>query len=141
MRIKLVREGAITPTYATEGSAGADIYSCIDAKIEPNETVMIPTGLAIELPRGLVGLLYPRSGISTKRGLSLINSVGVVDEDYRGEIMVALHNYSTTTQYVNKGERIAQLVIAPYVQERFYVETVLSATERGNGGFGSTGTR
>ena len=121
---------------------GADLYACMDAAvtIAPGETKLIHTGIAMEIPVGFAGLIYARSGLATKRGLAPANKVGVVDSDYRGEIMVALHNHSTTEQSVAPGERIAQMVIAPFLTAEFEEKQELSDTVRGEGGFGSTGT-
>ena len=141
VKIKKISELAKMPTYGTEFSAGADIYALLEETITiaPNETVMIKTGLQMEIPQNYVGLIYPRSGISVKRGLAPANKVGVIDSDYRGEVMVALYNHSTIPQSVEPFERIAQLVIAPYIQATFEETCSLEDTERGIGGFGSTG--
>lgn len=134
---------AVAPTYGTPFAAGADLRAiCDDAvTINPHETVLIHTGIATEIPDGLVGLVYARSGLASKRGLAPANCVGVVDSDYRGEIMVALHNYSNVSQKIENGERIAQLVIAPYIPAEFIETESLTDTNRGAGGFGSTGTK
>lgn len=139
--IRLLREGAQMPTYGSAEAAGADLYACLEQEvtIAPGETVMIPTGVAMELPTGLVGLVYARSGLATKRGLAPANKVGVIDSDYRGELLVSLHNHGAVAQTVAPGERLAQLVIAPYVTAQFEVTDTLSDTARGAGGFGSTG--
>ncbi len=141
VKIKKISQSAKIPTYGTEFSAGADIYALLenDIEIKPNETVMIKTGLQMEIPEGYAGFIYPRSGISVKRGLAPANKVGVIDSDYRGEIMVALHNHSDVIQKVEKGERIAQLIIAPYIHVSFEEAETLDDTVRGDGGFGSTG--
>lgn len=141
VKIKKLNAEAIIPTYGSPYSAGADLYACIenDITIEPNKTVLIKTGLAMELSQCYVALIYARSGLATKRGLAPANKVGVVDSDYRGEIMVALHNHSTEPQVVAKGERIAQMVITPYITAQFEEAEELSSTVRGEGGFGSTG--
>ena len=143
VKIKKISELAKIPTYGTEFSAGADIYALLDeaVTIAPNETVMIKTGLQMEIPENYVGLIYPRSGISVKRGLAPANKVGVIDSDYRGEVMVALHNHSTENQTVEPFERIAQLVIAPYIQASFEEADCLEESTRGEGGFGSTGKK
>ncbi len=143
INIKKLNENAIIPTYGSEYAAGADLYACIDddLTISPSETKLIKTGLAIELPIGYAAFIYARSGLASKRGLAPANKVGVVDCDYRGEIMVALHNHSAIEQTVSKGERIAQMVIAPYITAEFDVVDELSDTARGEGGFGSTGTK
>ena len=139
--VKKLKENATMPTYGSEYAAGADLYACIDEAviINPGETHMIPTGLAMELPMGYAGLIYPRSGMASKRGLAPANKVGVVDPDYRGEFMVALHNHSLTSQTVEPNERIAQLVITPFITANFEETEELSDTVRGAGGFGSTG--
>lgn len=141
--VKKLNKNAVVPTYGSEYSAGADLYACIDKDIEikPDETAFIPTGLAFEIPVGLVGLVYARSGLACKRGLAPANKVGVIDSDYRGEVMVALHNHSDKPQTVAVGERVAQLVLAPYVPAEFVECEELSGTARGEGGFGSTGRK
>ena len=143
VKIKKLNENAKMPTYGSPYSAGADLYACIesDITIEPNQTVLVKTGLAMELDCGYVALIYARSGLATKRGLAPANKVGVVDCDYRGEIMVALHNHSTELQTVSKDERIAQMVITPYITAEFEEADTLSDTVRGDGGFGSTGVK
>ena len=141
MNIKKLNEKAIIPTYGTEFSAGADLYACIEEEItiNPGETKLIPTGLAMEIPVGYGGFIYARSGLATKKGLAPANKVGVVDADYRGEVMVALYNQSSTEQTVAPQERIAQLVIAPFLKVEFNEVDELNETVRGDGGFGSTG--
>lgn len=141
INIKKLNENATIPTYGSEFSAGCDLYACLESDliIKPNETILIKTGLAIELPVGYGAFIYARSGLASKRGLAPANKVGVVDCDYRGEIMVALHNHSSIEQAILKNERIAQMVIAPYIQAEFDIVDELSSTERGQGGFGSTG--
>ena len=142
VKIKKLNEDAIIPTYGSPYSAGADLYSAMDdVTIAPHTTTLIKTGLALELPIGFAGLIYARSGLASKRGLAPANKVGVIDCDYRGEVMVALHNHSEAAQTVAKGERIAQLVITPYVVADFEEADELSETVRGEGGFGSTGTK
>ena len=143
VRIKKLRENAVVPTYGSEFAAGADLYAAIEeaVTIEPNETKLIPTGLAMEIPTGYAGLVYARSGLASKRGLAPANKVGVIDSDYRGEVMVALHNHGTQAQTIEMGERIAQMVIAPYVTANFILSDSLDDTVRGEGGFGSTGTK
>ena len=141
VKIKKLNENAIIPTYGSPYAAGADLYSAMDdITIAPHSTTLIKTGLSIELPIGFAGLIYARSGLASKRGLAPANKVGVIDCDYRGEIMVALHNHTNEPQTVAKGERIAQLVITPYVTAQFEETDELSETVRGEGGFGSTGT-
>ena len=141
MNIKKLNENARIPTYGSEFAAGADLYACIenDITIEPAQTVLIHTGLAMQIPEGLVGLIYARSGLASKKGLAPANKVGVIDSDYRGEIMVALHNHGTIPQTISDGERIAQIVFAPYYAAEFSVVDELDNTTRGAGGFGSTG--
>ena len=141
IQVKKLRPTAILPTYGSEKAAGADLYACLDetVEIQPGKTVFIPTGLAMQIPDGYAGLIYARSGLASKAGLAPANKVGVVDADYRGEVMVALHNHSTEVRYVECGDRIAQLVIAPVYQADFCEVDELSETARGDGGFGSTG--
>lgn len=143
VNIKKLNENAKIPTYGSECAAGADLYACTDGDtvILPGETKLIGTGLAIEVPLGYGAFIYARSGLASKRGLAPANKVGVVDADYRGEIMVALHNHSSEAQTVLCGERIAQMVIAPFLTAEFCEVESLSDTQRGSGGFGSTGTK
>ena len=143
VNIKKLDKRATVPSYGSEYAAGADLYACIDGEIaiKPHTTVVIPTGIAIELPEGYAGLIYARSGLATKKGLAPANKVGVVDCDYRGEVKVALHNHSEEEQTVAVGERIAQLVITPYLTAHFVECETLSETVRGAGGFGSTGRK
>lgn len=141
VNIKKLCEKAIIPTYGSDFSAGADLYACLEKEliIASGETVFVHTGVAIEIPVGYAGLIYARSGLASKRGLAPANKVGVIDSDYRGEVMVALHNHSSSEQVVAPGERIAQLVITPYLKAVFCECDELSETVRGEGGFGSTG--
>lgn len=144
VRIKKLHEKAVLPTYGTEAAAGADLYALLAAPeetIAPGETKLIHTGIAIELPTGLAGFVYARSGLSTKRGLAPANKVGVIDPDYRGEVLVALHNHGKVPQSISNGERVAQLLIAPYVTACFEEADSLSDTVRGEGGYGSTGRK
>ncbi len=143
VRVKKLRENAILPTYGSAFAAGADLYAAIDAPMEiaPGETKLIPTGLAFEIPEGFAGFVYARSGLATKRGLAPANKVGVIDSDYRGEVMTALHNHGKEAQTVEPGERIAQMVIAPYITAKFILSDELDDTARGEGGFGSTGRK
>lgn len=143
VKIKKLSENAIIPTYGSPYAAGADLYACIESALEiaPGETALVKTGLAIELPVGYAAFIYARSGLASKRGLAPANKVGVVDCDYRGEIMVALHNHSGKVQSIEPQERIAQMVIAPYITAEFEETDELSDTVRGQGGFGSTGTK
>jgi len=141
LRVKKLREHAVLPQYGSAYAAGADLSACMDGPVEilPGETKLVPTGLAMEVPEGYAGLIYARSGLASKRGLAPANKVGVIDADYRGEVMVALHNHSTITQKVEPGERVAQLVIAPFLAVQFEEAEALDNTVRGAGGFGSTG--
>jgi dUTP pyrophosphatase len=141
IRVKVLRKGAKLPAYGTAEAAGADLCACIEAPvtITPGETVFIPTGIALEVPRGCAGLIYARSGIACKRGLAPANKVGVVDSDYRGEINVVLYNHGSTSQIVENGDKIAQFVITPVLTPAYEVVSELSDTVRGEGGFGSTG--
>ena len=140
VKIKKLNDNAIIPTYGTEYSAGADLYALIsnDLEIKPQETVIIPTGIAMEIPNGYVGLIYARSSLGTKKGLTPANKVGVIDSDYRGEIKVVLFNQSNKIQTITKNERIAQIIITPYIKVKFQEVDELSNTVRGEGGFGST---
>ena len=139
--VKKLRPNAKLPTYGSEFAAGADLYACLDAPvtIQPHETYLVPTGLSLELPVGWAGMVHARSGMATKRDLAPANKVGVIDCDYRGEVMVSLHNHGSQPQTVEPGERIAQLVIMPYLTAQFFETEELSDTVRGAGGFGSTG--
>ena len=143
VNIKKLNPNATVPTYGSLYSAGADLYACIEENlvIAPHETVLIKTGLSIEIPEGYAGLIYARSGLASKKGLAPANKVGVVDADYRGEVMVALHNHSEKSAEIECGERVAQLVIAPFLKAEFNVVESLSDTVRGDGGFGSTGSK
>ncbi|MBR4852788.1 MAG: dUTP diphosphatase [Clostridia bacterium] len=138
--VKLNSEAKI-PVYSSAAAAGADLCSLPgdDITILPGETVMIHTGLAMEIPEGCAAFIFARSGLASKRGLAPANKVGVVDSDYRGEVMVALHNHSASVQTVAGGERIAQMVIMPFIRGEFAEAESLSQTDRGDGGFGSTG--
>ena len=143
VNIKKINDKAIVPTYGSDYAAGADLYACLDEAVEiaPGDTFLVKTGIAMELPEGYAGLIYARSGLATKKGLAPANKVGVVDSDYRGEVMVSLHNHSKDKQVIEPGERIAQMVITPYIQSLYNVVEELSDTERGAGGFGSTGRK
>lgn len=144
-KIKFIKldKNATVPSYGTSFSAGADLYALSGQEIElkPNETVIVHTGIAMEIPEGYAGFVFARSGIATKRGLAPANKVGVIDSDYRGEIMVALHNHSDRVQKIEDNERVAQLVIMPYLRAEFIEAETLDETERASGGFGSTGTK
>ena len=142
IRIKKLNENATVPTYGTEYSAGADLYNLNEAVTIPaHKTVLIHTGISVEIPEGYAGLIYARSGLASKRGLAPANKVGVIDADYRGEVMVALHNHSDIDATVDAGERVAQLVVTPFLKVEYQLADELSDTVRGAGGFGSTGTR
>ena len=143
VRIKKLNDNAKVPTYGTDFAAGADLYACIDdvTTIKSGETKLIKTGIALEVPVGYAGLIYARSGLASKKGLAPANKVGVVDSDYRGEVMVALHNHSSEDKTIEPNERIAQFVIAPYLKAEFEEVDSLDDTTRGSGGFGSTGTK
>lgn len=139
---KKLDERASSPVYGTDLAAGADLRALLDSpvRIGPGESIMLRTGIAVAIPDGYVGLVYARSGIACKRGLAPSNKVGVIDADYRGEIMVSLHNHSDTEQMVEPNERIAQMVITPFVHCHYEACDDLCETNRGSNGFGSTGT-
>lgn len=141
IRVKKLHENAILPTYGSMEAAGADLYACLDetVTVRPGETVWIPTGLAMEIPKGCAGLVYARSGLACKKGLAPANKVGVIDSDYRGPVTVVLHNHGTDIQTIAHGERIAQMVITPVLTPAYQMTETLSDTDRGQGGFGSTG--
>ena len=141
IKVKRLRPDAALPTYGSAEAAGADLYACLesDIVIEPGMTAFIPTGFAMELPRGCAGLVYARSGLACKRGLAPANKVGVIDSDYRGEVTVALHNHGAAPQIIHPGDRVAQLLITPVLTPGFVEAEELSDTRRGEGGFGSTG--
>ena len=139
--VKKLRENALLPTYGTEYSAGADLYACLESPVQilPGEAYLVPTGIAMEIPTGYAGLIYARSGLAVKQGLAPSNKVGVIDADYRGEILVSLFNQSKESRTVEPGERIAQLVVTPFLSVEWQESQELSETVRGIGGFGSTG--
>lgn len=141
IRVKLLRENAIMPQYGSLEAAGADLYACLEEAvwIQPGETAWIPTGIAMEVPKGCAGLIYARSSMGAKRGLAPANKVGVIDSDYRGEVRVVLLNHGKEPQRIEHGERIAQLLITPVVTPAYQITEELSDTTRGSGGFGSTG--
>jgi dUTP pyrophosphatase len=140
--VKKLSPGAKLPTYGSAEAAGADLYACLEqpVTVAPGETVWIPTGIALEIPKGCAGLVYARSGLSCKRGLAPANKVGVIDSDYRGELVVVLHNHGNSPQRVEHGERIAQMVITPVLTPAYEEVKELSSSDRGTGGFGSTGS-
>lgn len=139
--VKILREGAKLPTYGSCEAAGADLYACLEAEltIQPGQTAFIPTGFAMAVPKGCAGLIYARSGMACKRGLAPANKVGVIDSDYRGEILVALHNHGKEERTISHGERIAQMIITPVLTPAYEWSENLENTDRGTGGFGSTG--
>ncbi len=142
VKIKRLKENAKIPRYGTNCAAGADLYACIeeDMVFGPNETKLVPTGLSFEIPEGYAGLIYARSGLASKRDLAPANKVGVVDSDYRGEVMVALHNHGPIEQKISANERIAQFIITPYLKAQYKeVAELDDDTERKDKGFGSTG--
>lgn len=143
VNIKKLNPNAIIPTRGSAFAAGYDLYACLEdheaIEIDPHSTVKVGTGLSIEPPKGMFGAVFARSGLATKQGLRPANCVGVCDEDYRGEYIVALHNDTDEYRYVHKGDRIAQLIFLPYVDVEFIELSNLSETDRGDGGFGSTG--
>jgi len=143
IKCKRVRSGATLPSRATAESAGFDLSACLEEPvvIPAGETKMIPIGVAVELPGGTAGMLYSRSGLSLKHGIALINGVGVVDSDYRGELMVPLHNHSREDFTIHPGDRVAQMVVTPVLLPDMEETEELSDSERGTGGFGSTGIR
>lgn len=145
VKIKKLNSNAIIPTQGSDKAAGYDLYACLNTSdtsvaIFPHTTKLIHTGLSIQPPKGYFGTIVARSGIATKRGLRPANCVGICDEDYRGEYLVALHNDTDEIQYISQGERIAQLIFMPYLQFEFLEVEELDETSRGTGGFGSTGT-
>lgn len=141
VKVKRIKQGAKLPVYGSAEAAGADLCACLetDVVIHPGQTVFIPTGLSMEIPKGYAGLIYARSGLACKQGLAPANKVGVIDSDYRGEFIVALHNHGDESKTVAHGDRIAQLVITPVLTPAFEETDTLSDTSRASGGFGSTG--
>lgn len=141
IRVKKLHPNAVLPTYGSAEAAGADLYACLEAPvtIEPGEIFWVPTGIALEVPKGCAGLVYARSSMGAKRGLAPANKVGVIDSDYRGEIRVVLLNHSKQAQILQPGERVAQFVITPVLQPVYEEVEELTDTDRGAGGFGSTG--
>lgn len=141
LRMKKLREGAVLPQRQTEGAAGYDLCVCLEAPVtlQPGEGYPFPTGLAAEIPQGYAGMVFCRSGLGVKHGISLPNCVGVIDSDYRGELVVPLRNFGDGTYTIHPGERIAQLVIMPVLLPEIVEVEELSQTQRGQGGFGSTG--
>lgn len=139
--VKKLRPGAKLPSFGSQQAAGADLYACLEEPVDilPGQTKFIPTGLAMEIPVGYAGLIYARSGLACKQGLAPANKVGVVDSDYRGEFMIALHNHGSIARTVNHGDRVAQLVVTPVLIPQYIEAEELTDTDRGIGGFGSTG--
>ena len=140
IEVKSIRPNAKIPTRGSAEAAGWDLYATHGGIIKPGETVPFETGLAMAIPHGWCGLIYARSGLSIKKGLAPANKVGVIDSDYRGEIIVALHNHGYDPHYINAGDRIAQMIFAPVPEVEWFEVNNLSSTERGEGGFGSSGT-
>ncbi|MBQ3216189.1 MAG: dUTP diphosphatase [Oscillospiraceae bacterium] len=143
VKVKKLKETAKLPVYGTEFSAGADLCACLDAPVTlaPGETKLISIGISMEIPVGYAGLVFARSGLASKRNLAPANKVGVIDCDYRGEFFVPLHNHGAIPQTVEPGERIAQMILTPYLTAQFVEADELSDTVRGEGGFGSTGAK
>ena len=143
INVKKLRPDARLPVYGTEFSADADLCACLDAPVtlQPGETKLISIGIAMEIPAGYAGLVFARSGLASKRHLAPANKVGVIDPDYRGEFFVPLHNHGPVPQTVEPGERIAQMILTPFLTAQFVEAEMLSDTVRGAGGFGSTGTK
>lgn len=141
INIKLINSIAIMPTRGSTDAAGYDLYTYESGDVNPNETVKFHTGISMEIPKGFVGLVFARSGLGINHGIVPSNCVGVIDSDYRGEIMVALHNHSNETYSVKENERVAQIVIVPFLSVEFKKVTELTNTERGVRGFGSTGKK
>ena len=140
VQLKLLDPKLPVPTYAHPGDAGADLYARVDVQIAPHERKMVPTGIAIALPDGYVGLVHPRSGLAAREGLSIVNSPGTIDSGYRGEIKVCLINTDPEkTISLRRGDKIAHLVIQRFWQADFEITDNLGDTERGEGGYGSTG--
>lgn len=141
--IKIISKSGVLPTYETEGSAGADLRAYIDEPItlQPGERRLVPTGLFVELPIGIEAQIRARSGMAIKHGIGLVNGVGTVDSDYRGEWNVPLINFSNEPYTIHNGDRIAQVVFSTYVKGEFVVTEKIDDTERGAGGFGHTGIK
>ena len=143
VKVKILDKRATLLKYGTDYSAGADLYNLSGETviIPPHKTVIIHTGIAMEIPEGYAGLIFARSGIATKRGLAPANKVGVIDADYRGEIMVPLHNHTDSEATVEGGERVAQISLVPFLKADFVISDELTDTVRGENGFGSTGEK
>lgn len=141
LKLKKLNDNAIIPTRGSEKAAGYDLYAAEEASIKAGETVKIGTGIAVAIPDGYFGGIYARSGLATKEGLRPANCVGVIDSDYRGELIVSIHNDSSVDRIIEKGERMAQLVVQPYLSVEFEEADELDETERGDGGFGHSGKK
>ena len=143
VKVKILKPGAKMPVYGTEFSAGADLCACLEQPVtlEPGETRLISIGISMEIPVGYAGFVFARSGLATKRHLAPANKVGGLDSDYRGEFFVPLRNHGPIPQTIEPGERIAQMILMPYLAANFLEAETLSDTQRGEGGFGSTGTK
>jgi dUTP pyrophosphatase len=139
VKVKLLVSDAVLPSYKTLGSSGADLVSTVNVRIDPGMRFAVPTGIAIELPDGYEAQVRPRSGLSIDTGVTVLNAPGTIDNDYRGELKVILVNLGQHTAYIDKGDRIAQLVIAPVTRANFQIVDALEGSARGAGGFGSTG--
>lgn len=141
LKVKRVRDNAILPTRGSEKAAGVDLYACLDGSttILPGVTALIPTGIACDFPEGYFGAMAIRSSVGTKRHLGLANQLGILDEDYKGEILMAITNKGVQNQTIEPGERLAQMILLPYVIYDIVETDTLSESERGEGGFGSTG--
>jgi dUTP pyrophosphatase len=139
VKVKRLHKDAVIPRYATSGSAAVDLHSTVSGTLLPRERAIIPTGISVQIPEGHVGLIFPRSGNAANHGITLTNAVAVIDSDYRGEVKVLLVNHGFRPFEINVGDRIAQMMILPYPTVEFVDTDELTDTERGSGGFGSTG--
>lgn len=141
LKVKKFRDNAIIPTKGSEQAAGVDLYACLKESIgiQPNQTLLIPSGIGCDFPEGYFGMIVPRSSVGIKRNLILPNSAGIIDFDYKGEILLAFHNIGDTTEIISPGERLAQMILLPYVTYNIVETDELTDTERGEGGIGSTG--
>lgn len=136
----IITEEELSPSYANPGDAGADLKSSTEITLPAGQTLIVPTGVSIAIPKGHVGFITPRSGLAAKHGITILNAPGTIDSGYRGELKVIMHNTSDTDYTINKYDRIAQLVIVPFVHAHFTPVESLDDTQRGLGGFGSTGS-
>jgi len=141
VQVKQVRNSTPLPAYATAGAAGMDLRAALDNELvlAPGERALVPTGIALQIPNGYVGLVFARSGLASRHGIALANGVGVIDADYRGEVLCALQNNSSAPYTVTPGDRVAQLAFIPVAHARLVPVADLTDTARGEGGFGSTG--